>query len=243
MASKDTKPPEPSREVESEDLFGFDKLGEPAAAAPKESSGSSPLASMADGIDLEELVAALPDLGLTRESEAELAGARAEEEEEEPLAEEPEPASEAEDGAEAAPLRFSPALLVVLVAVTLLNIAAVGLTWRTSRKLERTVSDVGRDVINTAEDIRDETAERSREIEQLVQPIVAPDSAEDQSLKWAQEDLALGDFTMARKRLYGLLAVIDSFDERIRTDVEARASFLLADSLLLEAQARREEQP
>ena len=241
MAAKQPKKSALDPEAESEDLFGFDKIG-----APADDGAGTSMASLADGIDLEELFAALPDLGRSQaERSAERAAPPAEEQEpkhEDRKTEEvaaPAPAVAAPTG----PTRFSPALLAMLALVTLLNVGAVGLTWRTSRKLERTVSDVGKEVIHTAEDIRDQTAERTREIEQLVQPIVAPDSSQRQSLKWAQEDLERGDFAMARKRLYGLLAVIDSFDAKIRDDVGARASFLLADSLLLEAQARREELP
>jgi hypothetical protein len=53
-----------------------------------------------------------------------------------------------------------------------------------------------------------------------------------------------GDFGMARRRLYGLLAVADSLDAKVRSDAEAQASFLIAESYVSEARAlQREEAP
>ena len=56
-------------------------------------------------------------------------------------------------------------------------------------------------------------------------------------LALALEALEQERFDLARQRLFGLLAVIDRYDERVRPDLEARASFLLGDCWRREAEA------
>jgi len=223
-----TRPEMSEQPRESEDLFNFDLLTNfDTSPAPRTS------------IDLEELVAALPSLGV-----------------DEPPAE-PEPEELAEEDEDAPPVeeriyvearevrtRLSPILIAVLLLLTAINVLAVGFTWRTGQRLEKTVSDVGRTVVQTTEDLRDEAVQRSQEVRDIVAPIVSPTDAGDaRTFELIRTDLDAGDFAMARKRLWGVLAVVDRYEPERRDDLEARADFLLADSLRLEAKARAEELP
>jgi hypothetical protein len=57
----------------------------------------------------------------------------------------------------------------------------------------------------------------------------------------AEADIQEGRCAEARKRIYGLLAVIDRTPEPRRAELEARSAFLLADSY--RAEALRAEEP
>ena len=54
-------------------------------------------------------------------------------------------------------------------------------------------------------------------------------------------NLAAGEFVAARQRLYSLLAIVDRFPNHERNRIEELASYFLADTFRLEAQARDED--
>lgn len=62
---------------------------------------------------------------------------------------------------------------------------------------------------------------------------------EKTTLTLAEDEIRTGEYASARRRLHRLLAMADRIDEALRAHVETRASYLLADSYRLQAQARR----
>ena len=73
-------------------------------------------------------------------------------------------------------------------------------------------------------------------------PLVAPVVDGTSTLGHVRHSLELGDYALARRQLYALLSIIDRLAPGRREDIEARASFLLADVDRLEAEARRAEE-
>ena len=214
---------------ESEDLFDFDEL---------QASTQDSAAAQNDSIDLEELVAALPDL-----SEGNT-----------PYEPASEPASDAssapgpdhvQDYGEPATVvvsggGISPGAIGILMLVTLLNLVLIGFTWRTNKRLEEKVQDVSLNVIRQATKLREEADLQRTRAEELMRPIVAPRTEDGRTFDLVRQDLERRDFSAARQKLYSILAVLDRFDESKRTDVEARARYMLGDTLAMEASAPRE---
>jgi hypothetical protein len=58
------------------------------------------------------------------------------------------------------------------------------------------------------------------------------------ALDAAREEITRGEYAAARKRVYGLLAIIDRLDDPRRAELEADCQFLIAQSLHLEALSR-----
>jgi len=58
------------------------------------------------------------------------------------------------------------------------------------------------------------------------------------ALDEARAEITRGEYAAARKRVYGLLAIIDRLDDPRRAELEADCQFLIAQSLHLEALAR-----
>ena len=211
---------------ESEDLFDFDELQGAGQEAP---------AGQNDTIDLEELVAALPDLG-EGESQLELTPNDV------PVgAQPPEPDGRFGYGDPATVVvaggGMSPGAIGLLMLVTLLNLVLIGFTWRTNRSLEEKVNDVSINVIRQATSLREEAEEQRARAEELLRPIVAPVTQEGRSFDLVRQDIERRDFGAARRKLYSILAVLDRFDETQRADVEARARYLIGDTLAMEASA------
>lgn len=66
-------------------------------------------------------------------------------------------------------------------------------------------------------------------------PEVPPNPEEHPTFEAAREEITSGQYAQARQRLYALLAIIDRFDPVTRAEVEARANYLLAEAVHLEA--------
>jgi hypothetical protein len=73
-----------------------------------------------------------------------------------------------------------------------------------------------------------------------VRPLVP---AEDTALAVAAREIESREFASARRRLWRLLAVLDRIEPERRADVEARASFMLAQSWQQQARIAREAAP
>ncbi|MSR63044.1 MAG: hypothetical protein EXS08_11430 [Planctomycetes bacterium] len=58
------------------------------------------------------------------------------------------------------------------------------------------------------------------------------------ALDEARAEISRGEFAAARKRVYGLLSIIDRLDDPRRAELEADCQFLIAQALHLEALAR-----
>jgi hypothetical protein len=225
-------------EQESEDLFAFDELTGGSEGADDVAS----VVAAADTAILEELIGALPSLEEDEPSEEDIVDTlieAADTETDEVEIEEEAPAAQVVVSS----TRMSPALVAGLVAATVLNLLLVGFTWWTSRDIKDSFADIGKSVLETTESIRDETAQRALDIQEFAAPLVAQDAEGTQVFELVGQDLERGDYRMARRRLNGLLAVVDGMPPEARRDIEARASFMLADTLVVEARALEGRDP
>lgn len=128
--------------------------------------------------------------------------------------------------------------LVVVVAVTLLNAGVVGASWMLNKGIEQEMLRAVDDVIAVTGEARRDFEQSVTEIEALQGPLTNEDPVYSRTFTRVQELLDEGEYLEARRHLYALLAVLDRLDPAVRKDAEARASFLLGDTLRLEALAR-----
>ncbi len=127
---------------------------------------------------------------------------------------------------------FARTMLATLVAIVLVNGLLALITLRTAASLQASMQAAGRSEVAAAQEPKDELAEAT--------PLVPPDPEQHPVFERAREEIERGDYAAARRRLYALLAVVDRLEESSRTTVEARAAFLLAQALHLEAVKRTE---
>ena len=229
---------------ETEDLFRFDEF-----IAAKQEGGEE--------IDLEELLEALGEL--PDDAPPGGGGSDAAEGTGDPAGEPPAPQrgrAPAPGRAAAAAAPGAPALAeepsgepaapragvpwLVVGAAVLLNAAVLGYALWSGRAVKEYVAELGAQVVETAERMQTENEERALAIESLAAPVAVLDPLSYQAFERVEEELGQGDYRGARRRLYSLLAIADRLEEDVRAEVEPRASFLLADALRLEAEARLE---
>jgi hypothetical protein len=134
----------------------------------------------------------------------------------------------------------SPLLIGVLALFGLANFALIGLTWKSMSTLQQSLGSRGDD--SNAHDGKTPPAATGGASNLVAheripsQLDVRPEGEE--TLDAAHEAIERGDFAGARRLLWGLLAVADRWEPSRRDDLEARATFTIADSYRLEADAR-----
>jgi hypothetical protein len=142
-----------------------------------------------------------------------------------------------------------PRAVLVLVAVSLVaNLALLAFTWRTGSSIRDGLSDVGQALAGTFHEVRIEAAppadpappEPRRPIEPLETVPGSIETPERVQVRVAEEELAAGEPAAARRRLYRLLAVIDGMTGPERDELEAQATYLVAESYRRQARALRE---
>ena len=124
---------------------------------------------------------------------------------------------------------------LVLALAALFNVLLIVFAWRSLSSVQALVLQMGDRVIETTDRIRAETAERAEELARSALPVVAPRPEGFATLDNARAAMEHGEFERARAMLYALLAVADRIEPSARRDIEARASFLIADSYRLQA--------
>jgi len=216
---------------EDEDLFQFDEL---YADKPEEPG---------EELDLEEFLRAFADEDTGGAKAAGAAGPAA--------AATPATSADAQHtGKVDAPAHAAPAPQLVAVGSGLPRGAWIALLCLVAGQLvasvliwvggQRTQGDIVRRshaLESSADDLNAELERRMQELEELTRPIVSPDPIGSvEAFARVDRQLELGDFARARRELYALLAIVDRLPEEQRGDAEARARFLLADSLLREAE-------
>ena len=130
---------------------------------------------------------------------------------------------------------FARTVVVILVAMTLLNVSVGLMTFRNASDMRATIDDATRNISETALDMRDHVTDQARVVQTSYSPVVPLTPERHGALDRVQAALDSGDYAMARKRLYALLAIADRLPDDTRADIEARASFLLARSYHAEA--------
>ena len=133
------------------------------------------------------------------------------------------------------PRFFSGTAVLLLLAITLMNGMVAVVTLRSNKDTQTRMHEVGRDVVSHSSNLAGQVQDQSLEIAGLRAPIVPSDPDQHPTFDAAREEIARGDFAAARQRLYSLLAVIDRLDVAVRATVEARAQFMLAEAVHLEA--------
>lgn len=127
------------------------------------------------------------------------------------------------------PRRVGALTLATLGIATLVNLALVGVVWRSMSGMGSALREVGDQVARASETSTEAPRTSPQEVQQLAVP--APTSLEgEQALDAAAHDLSLGDFEHCRARLYSLLTVIDRFDAKLRSSLSSRAQVMIADS-------------
>jgi len=131
--------------------------------------------------------------------------------------------------------RFSRGLVAIALAVTVLNsgLAVVMLRGDARRHDVRATGDEQASVPREPAPERRASADGS-----LPDPESVPGSHDHPTLDEARAELARGDHAAARRRVYGLLAIVDRLEEPRKSELEAECQYLVAQSLHLEALAR-----
>jgi len=132
--------------------------------------------------------------------------------------------------------RFSKGLVVIALSVTVLNAGLAVVLLR------------GRAAPDASHEESTPTAHAAPPEEPAVRPQAHVDPLPDPervtpshghpTLDEAREELARGDHAAARRRVYGLLAIVDRLEDPRKSELEAECQYLIAQSLHLEALAR-----
>lgn len=134
-------------------------------------------------------------------------------------------------------ITLSPGLIAVMVLFAVLNLGLVAVVVRAFTSVQSTVVDVGHQVVQSSEAVREEASALVADHRESVLPVVSDRPEGLTAIERARAQFELGAWESGRQTLFALLAVIDRVPSEVRGNVEARARFLLADSWRLEAEA------
>lgn len=127
-------------------------------------------------------------------------------------------------------------------ALAVLNLLAVLVAWQGQQSNNSKLNEVRDELSEVARDVRDDVERQVQNIQRATTPLVVPAGLPAGSFERIDEALVRRDFAAARRMLYQALSLADALDDAAREDLEAQASFLLADTFRLEASYRDEEQ-
>lgn len=136
-------------------------------------------------------------------------------------------------------LSMSPLAGLLLGAVVLANVTLMVVAWTSVQSVKQLVLDVTHDVADTTSELRSESTRRSELTALESEPVFGALPEGYRTMEIAKERMKRGEHARARRMLFGLLAVVDRIEQPARSEVEAQAGFLIADSFRLEAQALR----
>lgn len=144
----------------------------------------------------------------------------------------------------------SRAIWILVAAALLLNLGFFAFLWQTSRAFQETLVEVRAERAQTASvpaatvsPPRPSAGEGLDPAQPRLQAPVGIEPAEEVALRLAREDLAGSRPVEARRRLFALLASVDGLERTRREHVEARASFLVAETFRSQALAGSEGRP
>jgi len=135
-----------------------------------------------------------------------------------------------------------PSLTALALGVMMLaNVALVGLTWKSLDTTQDLIAVGGANpaVEHVPEPVSATTAAPAHVSTASLPLEDAPPEAYS-TLFEAESSMERGEYRRARRTVFGLLAVIDRVPEEERSDVEAKAGFLVAESYRLEARGPAE---
>ena len=122
--------------------------------------------------------------------------------------------------------------LAALLVAAAIQLAFVGIVWRSMSGVGDALREVG-DRVAHANEL---TAAEGQAWQDLSAQAPAPDEGEV-ALTEAAEEIRQGEYERARARLYSLLSVIDHFDASQRANLASRAQVLAADAFREQADA------
>jgi hypothetical protein len=128
----------------------------------------------------------------------------------------------------------SQAVVLALVVLGLANLALVGLTWKSLDTTRQLVANTAQRPVEAAAPTLG-SASSPRPLDFPPSTLGGPDPEGRAALEAAERALRAGEYEGARRAVYGLLAVIDRIPQAEREDVEARATFLVAETYRLQA--------
>lgn len=134
-------------------------------------------------------------------------------------------------------ITLSPGLIAVLVLFALLNLGLVAVVVRAFTSVQSTVVEVGHQVVQSTDAVREEASALAADYHESALPVVSDRPEGLTAIERARAQFEVGAWESGRQTLFALLAVIDRVPPEVRGNVEARARFLLADSWRLEAEA------
>ena len=135
----------------------------------------------------------------------------------------------------AAPARVSPTLLAIAAAVLLINAGISFVAWNSSQVAAKELVNARERLDTAAGELVGEIDDEIDRIDRARSPIVGPPSLATDGLSHVVETIERADYELARRQIYGVLALIDRVEKSRRPDLEARASFLLGDIDRIEA--------
>jgi len=234
-----------------EDLFDFAGVVRESEAADPEEDLEEIFASFRDAAPQEELVsvptapASSPKAAAPPPTRAPSAAAPAPVRE----AHEPAPSRVAPAKAHAAPRepvqeltpaprapRFTKGVVAIALAVTVLNSVLALVVLRSGAR--DGAAHVGTDAAAAEHDAARPAPLSEPRTARLPDPETLDTLHAHPALDEARSEIARGEYSAARQRVYGLLAIIDRLDEPRRGALEADCRFLIAQALHLEALAR-----
>ncbi len=135
----------------------------------------------------------------------------------------------------AAPARMSPVLIATAAAVLVINAGISFVAWNSSQVAAKELASARERLDAAAGELVDGIDNEIDRLDRVRSPITGPPALATDGLAHIVETIARNDFDLARRQIYGVLALIDRVAESRRPDLEALASFLLGDIDRIEA--------
>lgn len=137
--------------------------------------------------------------------------------------------------------RYSKGLVAIALSVTVLNAGLAFVLLRGRPQVPETRSGGETEAHAAQLDPPAAREHASPRVDPLPDPESITPTHGHPTLDEAREELARGDHAAARRRVYGLLAIVDRLEAPRRNEIEAECQYLIAQSLHLEALARMGE--
>ena len=137
--------------------------------------------------------------------------------------------------------RYSKGLVAIALSVTVLNAGLAFVLLRGRPQAPETRSGGEPEAHAAQLDAPAAQEHASPRVDPLPDPESITPTHGHPTLDEAREELARGDHAAARRRVYGLLAIVDRLEAPRRNEIEAECQYLIAQSLHLEALARMGE--
>jgi len=135
---------------------------------------------------------------------------------------------------------MSRGILLLIVGAMAMNGMVALLMLRSTSQVQNSIQREVGNITDAARTLRDETIQR---IPGEAVPIAAPNPDNHPTFDLVRDDIAQGEYSRARQRLYSLLSIVDRLDPSEREAIEARANYLMAQALHLEALTQEATRP